>query len=136
MGFVRNPVLLAAASHPGSMERSYARSPEVARVTDEIPVLVAQVQAVDRHVSGRPVIQLDCRMDDLPFAWSEARLLNRHSSARARLWLVVRRPSRIDMIYSEDVLALRLPSDLRLGDLLAVPSRSLAAVDALRAELS
>jgi hypothetical protein len=40
------------------------------------------------------------------------------------------------MVYSDDVVAVRLPADLRLGDLLAVPGRSLAAVNALRAELS
>ena len=118
------------------MHHSYAHSPEVTRVLDDIPMLVTQVQAVDRHFTGRMVVQLDCRLDRLPFVWSEARLLSRPSHARSRLWLVVRRPSRVDMVYSEDVLAVRLPADLRLGDLLAVPERSLAAVNAMRAELS
>jgi hypothetical protein len=99
-------------------------------------VLVAQVQAVDRHCSGRTVVQLDRRIDNLPFAWSEARLLNRHSSARSRLTLVVRRPSRVDMVFSDDVIAARLPSDVRMGDLVAVPARTVEAVDALRSRFS
>ena len=118
------------------MYRSHTYSPEATRLSDEIPILVAQVQAVDRHISGRMVAQVDCRLDRLPYAWSEARLVGRPSTARSRLWLVVRRPSRVDMIYSDDVVAVRLPADLRFGDLLAVPERSLAAVRALRAELS
>jgi hypothetical protein len=118
------------------MERSNARRSADIRVTAGDDSLVAQVQAVDRHISGRMVALLDCRLDSLPFAWSEARLANRSSRARMRTWLVIRRPSRVDMVYSDDVLAMRLPGDLRLGDLLVVPSRSRAAVDALRAELS
>jgi hypothetical protein len=114
------------------MERSYARWPEVSRVTDDLETLVAQVQAVDRHVTGQLVVQLDCRLDRLPFAWSEARLISRRSSARDRTWLVIRRPSRVDIVFADDVLAIRLPGDLRLGDLLAIPRREVAAIDALR----
>jgi hypothetical protein len=136
MGSVRNPHPGPIAMHPISMERSDARRLAAARVPDAGETLVAQVQAVDRHVSGRMVALLDCRLDSLPFAWSEARLFNRPSRARMRTWLVIRRPSRVDMVYSDDVLAIRLPADLRLGDLLVVPSRSQVAVDALRAELS
>jgi hypothetical protein len=40
------------------------------------------------------------------------------------------------MVFSDDVLAIRLPADLRFGDLLAIPARSLTAVDALRSEFS
>jgi hypothetical protein len=136
MGSVRNPLTGQIAMHPVCMERSDARWTALTRATSDDETLVAQVQAVDRHVSGRMVVLLDCRLDSLPFAWSEARLVNRSSRARMRTWLVIRRPSRVDMIYSDDVLAIRLPGDLRLGDLLVVPSRSRAAVDALRAELS
>jgi hypothetical protein len=118
------------------MERGEARWPADTRPTDDDETLVAQVQAVDRHVSGRMVALLDCPLDSLPFAWSEARLINRPSRARMRTWLVVRRPSRVDIVYSDDVLAIRLPGDLRLGDLLVIPSRSRAAVDGVRAELS
>jgi hypothetical protein len=100
------------------------------------PLLVTQVVAVDRHCSGRRVVQLDARLDRLPFVWSEARLISRPRVARSVLWLAIRKPSRVDMVFSDDVLAIRLPADLRFGDLLAIPPRSLAAVDALRAELS
>jgi hypothetical protein len=99
-------------------------------------LLVTQVVAIDRHYSGRRVVQFDCRLDRLPFAWSEARLLSRTSRSRSVLWLVIRRPSRIDMVFSDDVLAIPLPIDLRFGDLVAVPGRTVAAVDAVRAELS
>ena len=118
------------------MHYSYAHAPAVTRLSGEIPILVTQVLAVDRHFTGRMIAQLDCRLDRAPYAWSEARLLTRHSLARSHLWLVVRRPSRIDMVCTDDVVAVRLPADLQLGDLLAVPERSLTAVDALRAELS
>jgi hypothetical protein len=132
MGSVRNPNSGLVSTHPELMERSYAHWPEVVRVTDDLETLVTQVQAVDRHVTGRLVVQLDCRLDRLPYAWSEARLISRRSRARDRTWLVVRRPSRVDMVYSDDVLAIRLPGDLRLGDLLAIPRRDAAAIDALR----
>ena len=78
------------------------------------------------------VVLLDRRIDNLPFAWPEARLVSRHSRARSRIWLVVRRPGPVDIVDTDDVLAVRLPADLRLGDLLAVPVRSVAAVDAAR----
>jgi hypothetical protein len=100
------------------------------------PVLVTQVLAVDRHFSGRMVVQLDCRLDRLPFIWSEARLLSRSSGARTITWLVVRRPSRIDMVLADDVVAIPLPADLRLGDLLALPGRTLTSATALRSQLS
>ena len=118
------------------MQHNYAGSPQVVRLSHDIPMLITQVQAIDRHVTGPMVVQLDARIDQLPFAWSEARLLNRHSPTRSRLWLVVRRPSRVDMVYADDVTAIRLPSDLHMGDLLAIPGRSSAAVSAFRAELS
>jgi hypothetical protein len=116
-------------SHPVVMPHS------VTHRTDQA-VLVAQVVAIDRHYSGRRVVQLDCRLDQLPFAWSEARLLSRSSRARSVLWLAIRRPSRVDMVLSDDVAAIRLPADLRPGDLVVIPGRSVAAVDALRDQLS
>jgi hypothetical protein len=136
MSSVRKPDWGAVTSHPVLMERSYAHWPEVTAVTSDDETLVAQVQAVDRHISGRMVAQLDCRLDRLPFAWSEALLLSRPSRARMRTWLVIRKPSRVDIIYSDDVIAIRLPGDLRLGDLLAIPRRSLGAIEALRAGIS
>lgn len=39
--------------------------------------------------------------------------------------LIVRRPGTTDLAVTDDVLAARLPKDLRVGDLLAIPSRSI-----------
>jgi hypothetical protein len=111
------------------------QTPQVIRRSEQ-SLLVTQVLAVDRHVCGRMVVQLDCRLDRLPFVWSEARLVSRSSRARKIVWLAVRRPSRVDMVLSEDVTAIRLPADLHMGDLLEFPGRSLAAVYTARADLS
>jgi len=130
-------ILLAEVSLRRAVD--WAATPLVVNETDDatdLPLLVTQVQAVDRHACGRPVLQLDCRLDRLPFVWSQARLFSRSSRARSVLWLAVRRPSRVDIVVSEDVVALPLPADLRLGDLLAIPGRSRAAANAARAELS
>jgi hypothetical protein len=110
-------------------------TPSVVRRATE-PVLVSQVLAVDRHSCGRMVVQLDCRLDRLPFIWSRARLVSRSSHARSVLWLAVRRPSRVDMVESTDVVAIRLPADLQMGDLLEIPARPSRALDELPAELS
>ncbi len=110
-------------------------TPQVVRRSAQ-PVLVSQVVAVDRHSSGYRVVQLDCRLDRLPFIWSQARLISRTSYARSVLWLVVRRPSRIDMVDTDDVLAIRLPTDLHMGDLLEIPGRSSVAAEDRLSELS
>jgi hypothetical protein len=102
------------------------------------PILVSQVLAVDRHSCGRMVVQLDCRLDRLPFVWSQARLVSRSSRSRKVLWLAVRRPSRVDLVDSTDVVAIRLPADLQMGDLLEIPGRpglALETLDANEADL-
>jgi hypothetical protein len=127
---------LGNRARPESRRILYAmHTPLVVRRSAQ-PVLVSQVVAVDRHSCGRRVVQLDCRLDRLPFIWSRAHLVSRTSHARNVLWLVVRRPSRIDMVDTDDVLAIRLPADLHMGDLLEIPGRSSVAADARVADFS
>jgi len=69
-------------------------------------VLVSRVVARDRHQAGPPVLLLDAKLDKLPVAWSEIRLVGRPSRLRKRLFLVIRRAGRTDITTSKDVIAL------------------------------
>ena len=73
-------------------------------------VLVARVVGVRLDASGHPVIETDARLDDARLVWSQARLLGRVSTAHSGIVLV-------------DVYAADLPLDVRVGDLIAIPSR-------------
>jgi hypothetical protein len=90
-------------------------------------VLIVRIIAVTRHASGLTVVQVDACLDNLRLVWSEARLFGRAPSGRRKMTLVVRRPGTIDLDVTDDVIAARLPRDLRVGDLLAIPSRSIQA---------
>jgi hypothetical protein len=89
----------------------------------EDAVLITRVLAVDRHDCGLLVALTDRRLDDAPVNWSRARLVNRVSRARRGRSLLVRRPSTVDIVQTTDVILVSLPGDLRMGDLLAIPSR-------------
>jgi hypothetical protein len=97
---------------------------------DGVAELVTQVLAVERHRSGYLVAQTSCRLDDAPVIWSGARLTNRLSRKRSRMCLLVRRPSTVDLAEATDVVVAYLPIDLRMGDILALPSRVPARVGA------
>jgi hypothetical protein len=88
-------------------------------------VLVVRVVATARHRAGCRVVQVDARLDNLRLIWSEARRVGGSQTARARRVLLVRRPSRVDLAETEDVISVSLPANLRVGDLLAIPSRPL-----------
>jgi len=90
-------------------------------------VLVVRVIAVEHHDSGATIVQVDARLDNLRLIWSQTRLLGRRSSARQKICLIVRRPGTTDLTVTDDVIAVEMPKDLRTGDLLAVPSRSIRA---------
>lgn len=47
---------------------------------------------------------------------------------------LVRRPSTVDLAEATDVVVAYLPADLRMGDIIALPSRVHAAVGARPAE--
>jgi hypothetical protein len=89
-------------------------------------VLVTHVLALAEHRSGAPVIQLDARLDNLRLVWSEARLIGAPSGARSRMTLLVRKPGTTDIEQTVDVLVVDLPAQVEVGDLVAIPSRSLA----------
>jgi hypothetical protein len=86
-------------------------------------VLVTRVLAMTRHRAGSPVVQVDARLGDLRLIWSQARRVGGKHTSRARTVLVVRNPSTVDLADADDVLAVALPANLRVGDLLAIPSR-------------
>ncbi len=86
-------------------------------------VLVVRVVAMARHRSGSRVVQVDARLDNLRLIWSQARRVGGPKTARHRDALIVRRPSRADIAETADVFSAALPANLRVGDLIAVPSR-------------
>ncbi|HEX4442049.1 MAG TPA: hypothetical protein VHZ81_00620 [Galbitalea sp.] len=94
-------------------------------------VLVVRVIALAEHSTGPRIVQVDARLDNLRLIWSEARRVGGQSARRTHRVLVVRKPSTDDLVDTEDVLAITLPADLGVGDLLAIPSRPLP-VDAGR----
>jgi hypothetical protein len=85
--------------------------------------LLTQVIAVDRHACGLPVALTDVPLDAVPITWSQARLASRASGCRTRRFLLVRRHDQTDITETNDVVLVRLPADLRMGDLLLIPSR-------------
>jgi hypothetical protein len=96
-----------------------ANRPTVARTA----VLVVRVVAMARHRGGARVVQVDARLDNLRLIWSQALRVGGSKTARHHGVLIVRRPSRVDIAETEDVLSASLPANLSVGDLIAVPSR-------------
>lgn len=94
-------------------------------------VLVVRVIALAEHSTGGVVIQVDARLDNLRLIWSEARRVGGQPTRRTHRVLVVRKPGTDDLVDAEDVIAVSLPGNLGVGDLVAIPSRSLP-VDAAR----
>jgi len=94
-------------------------------------VLVVRITAVGHYATRNLIVQTDARLDNLPLIWSETRLINRASTARSAMILIDRR-SPADISSRDDVLAVELPSDLRVGDLLAIPSRSMTTTWAMQ----
>jgi hypothetical protein len=113
------------------MQRSGWRASED---PDGAAELITQVLAVERHRSGYLVAQPNCSLDDAPVIWSGARLANRMSRKRSRMCLLIRRPSTVDLAEATDVVVAYLPVDLRMGDVLALPSRVHARVGATPAD--
>jgi hypothetical protein len=93
--------------------------------TERTAVVVVRVVAVARHVTGVPIAQVDARLDNLRLVWSEARLIGRPARARSKLCLVVRQPDGRDLAECDDSIAIGLPGGAFVGDLLAIPSRSI-----------
>jgi hypothetical protein len=73
-------------------------------------VLVIRVVSIDRENGGFPLIETDASPEGLNLVWSELRLIGRASTAHSAPALL-------------GTVAVALPLDLRVGDLLAVPSR-------------
>jgi hypothetical protein len=105
-----------------SLERSH-----VPLADTETAVLVVRVVAAERHASGLTAVEFDARLDNLRIVWSEGRVFGRRTAGRRRLFLVSRRPGVADLASTTNVSAMRLPLDLRVGDLVAFPSRSIPA---------
>jgi hypothetical protein len=109
------------AVHSGASANS-ARSAHWPMV-ERTAVLVVRVVAMARHRGGCRVVQVDARLDNLRLIWSQARRVGGTKTSRTRTVLIVRKPGRVDMAESEDVISALLPVNLRVGDLLAIPSR-------------
>ena len=91
--------------------------------THRTSVLVARVLEARTHESGRIAIRTDAEIGTLRLIWSETRIINRASTARAGSVLLARTATAIDLAVSDDVVLVDLPLDVRAGDLLAIPSR-------------
>lgn len=100
--------------------------------TAKTAVLVVRVTEVALHASGNTVIETDARLDNLRLIWSETRLINRASTAHSGVVLIARRPVDPELVFTADVASVDLPLDLRVGDLLAIPSRPITTTWALR----
>jgi len=96
-------------------------------------VTVARVNAIAVHSSGRFLVQTDARLDDPRLIWSEIRLINRASTAHTGAVLLEPHPDGGDRNVgdregseregTDAPVAVDLPLDLRVGDLLVLPSR-------------
>lgn len=100
--------------------------------TAKTAVLVVRVTESLLHASGKTVIETDARLDNLRLIWSETRLINRASTSYCGIVLIARRPIDPDLAFTSDVASVDLPLDLRVGDLLAIPSRPITTTWALR----
>lgn len=100
--------------------------------TAKTAVLVVRVTAVMLHASGKTVVATDARLDDLRLVWSEVRLINRASTSHSGPVLIADRAGDPHLALSAEVTQVDLPLDVRVGDLLAVPSRPIATTWALR----
>jgi hypothetical protein len=110
------PAVYTGASLGGEPARERPTSERTA-------ILVVRVVAEAHHRAGGRVVQVDARLDNLRLIWSQARRVGGSHTLRTRDVLIVRRPSRVDMADSDDVVAASLPANLKVGDLIAVPSR-------------
>lgn len=95
-------------------------------------VLVVRITRVERHEFSDLIVQTDARLDDLRLVWSEARLIDRASTAHSGTVLVATDPVDPDLTRTAAACSAELPLDLRPGDLLAVPSLPIATSWALR----
>jgi hypothetical protein len=96
--------------------------------SDATAVLVVRVLEVERQNSRSTVIRVDARLDDLRLVWAEALLIGRAAAQRRKFCLVVHsspgEPGAPGT--AENPVLLELPVDVAPGDLIAIPSRSLA----------
>lgn len=95
-------------------------------------VLVVRITRAEPHDSGRLIVETDARLDDLRLVWSEARLIDRASTAHSGTVLVAISPVDPDLTGTASACSTQLPLDLRPGDLLAIPSLPIATSWALR----
>ena len=86
-------------------------------------VTVARVNTIGVHSSGRLLIQTDARLDDPRLIWSEIRLINRASTAHTGAVFLDRYTTDREGGGMDAPVAVDLPLDLRVGDLLVLPSR-------------
>jgi hypothetical protein len=94
--------------------------------SERTAVLAVSVVGIARTEHGQVFVQTDARLDNLRLTWSEARLLARVSAARDDVVLIHRSLRRAPEWSTADVVGAMLPRDLRVGDVVVVPSRPIA----------
>ncbi len=90
-------------------------------------VLVTRVLQVAEHYSGVPLIRVDAPLRSLRLVWSEARVIGAKTGSRSKLSLLVREKGVRDIEATHKVLAVDLPARVAVGDLIAIPSRSISS---------
>jgi len=100
--------------------------------TNRTAVLVVRVTRVELHECGSVIVETDARLDDLRLVWSQTRLIGRVSTAHSQVVLIAVRPVESDLRRTSRACSVELPVDLRVGDLLAIPSVQIATGWALR----
>lgn len=94
-------------------------------------ILVVRIMSVGRSSANNLVVRTDAQPGNVRLIWSETRLINRASTARSdAIILGGEYAPEADPSASERVSAVDLPSDLRVGDLLAIPGRTNTAAGA------
>jgi hypothetical protein len=96
-------------------------------------VTVMRVTDVALHPSGCLVVRTDAHLDNPTLIWSETRLIARVSTAHTHRMVLDRGAVGGVLAQMADV---ELPADLRVGDLLVIPSRPLDASPMLDTWLS
>jgi len=89
-------------------------------------VVIVRVTRLATGISGAPVIETDAQLDTLRLIWSEIRLIGRASTARSGRLFIARRPTNPHLALTTNVVAVELPLDVRVGELLVIPRLPLA----------
>lgn len=114
----------AAAVIPGTGGRASS--------LDQAAVIVVAVTAVLGTCDDDRIVLIDACLDRIPVVWSELRLIGRSSTAHVLRATVLADEAHGGCVPCEMNGAASLPSDVRVGDLLAIPCAAMVVLRELR----